>query len=472
MILKAARAFRRGKLLLLLFGLAGCAAPPPLVDLSEGRPNVILIALDTFRADHLGCYGGQRAQTPNIDALAAESILFERCSSNAPWTLPSFGTLFTGRLPSAHRAVGGGSKRLSSQLPTMAEIFTAHGYATLGFVAVDWLGTGFGLDRGFERQYPDFDGRVTGRYDRQLPQIFHFLGNRPVEPFFILSHFYDAHAPYDPPSPYDRMYYEGDPYDPAKHSMEPLYLGSNRIQRQVKARYAWLEGVTDLEYPTAQYAAGITHVDAGVGKLLDLLRSNGQLDRSVVILVSDHGEHLTEHSIYFTHRFPYEECLHVPLMIRLPGARGAGRRIASEVSLVDLLPTVLELLDIPRPEILDGSSLLPLMRGKKLHKQRIHFAEYGASPRNHVRAAWDADFRLIDFSVGDERWLELYDRQMDRAEVVNVASEHPAERDRLLAALRRQFGSDAILAGELPDSSHIRLDPAIEERLRALGYVD
>lgn len=472
MILEAARVRRVGAAVLAALALAACAEEPPLVDLRGGRPNVVLIVLDTFRADHLGCYGNAGVETPHIDALAAESILFENCSSNAPWTLPAFASLFTGRLPWSHHAVGGESKRMNGELPTMAELLAENGYATVGFVAVDWLGAHFGLDRGFQRQFSDFTGHVTGRHRKQLPKLGSFLRKRPAEPHLLLAHIYDAHAPYDPPAPYDRMYYDGDPHDPSNESMEPLYLGSNRIQRTAQLRYGWLDGVTDIQFPVAQYAAGISHVDAAVGAVLDSLRVNEKFDDSIVILTADHGEHLTEHSIYFTHRFPYEECLRVPLLVRLPGGLRGGERVSEEVTLVDLLPTLLELVDIPAPSVLDGISLVPLMRGRGLGVERLHFAEYGPQRRNHVRAVWDEDYRLIDFAVGDERWLELYDRRADRAEITNLAEERPELAGRLLNAIAERFPGGTILSPDASDSTAIAPDPELDARLRALGYVD
>jgi len=453
--------------------LLACAADEPLLDLSEGRPNVIFIVLDTFRADHLGCYGNEFVQTPNIDQLAAESILFERASSNAPWTLPSMASLYTGRLPFEHGALGGSRTRLGSSPPTLAGTLGRHGYTTAAFVGVDWLGDEFGLDRGFIQMGQRFIGLVSTRSEKVLPLFYRHLRAGPAEPFFMLGHIFDAHAPYRPPAPFDRMYYDGDPHDPANDSAAVLYGPNNRIQKRPEARYGWLEGVTDLRFGEMQYAAGITHVDHTVGALLDSLRAAEQLDDNIVVLLADHGEHLTEHDIYFTHRFPYEECLHVPLLIRLPGGKEGGRRVSDEVSHVDIFPTLMELLGLPLPEPRDGRSLVPLMSGRRGGPSRLQYAESGAAKKNIVRAVWDENYRLIEFNLNGVQTFELYDRRADRRERTDIASERPEQLRRLAVALRERFGDRSLVAseaGDVEDSGPIDAD--VEARLKALGYLD
>jgi arylsulfatase A-like enzyme len=233
------------------------------------------------------------------------------------------------------------------------------------------------------------------------------------------------------------MYYEGDPevepVDPDRN-IDVIYSARNRINADPRVRYRWLEGVRDLEFPVREYAGGISYLDHHVGAVLDSLRANGVMDKSIVMVVADHGEHLTEHDIYFTHRLPYAECLQVPLMIRLPHGVQSGRRVSAPVSLADILPTLMELVGIDVEQELSGRSLVGMMRGGDA-EPRLLFAEYGTSDVHWGKSVWDADWRYTEIRSDSVFTAELFDRRGDPRE------EHD-------------------LAG------------VIEERLRALGYVD
>jgi arylsulfatase A-like enzyme len=290
-----------------------------------------------------------------------------------------------------------------------------------------------------------------------------------------MVHYFDAHDPYEPPDEFDRMYYEDDPYaepDDPLRSIDVIYSGRSRIQQDPRERYEWLEGVRDLEFPVRQYAGGISYVDHHIGTVLDSLRANGRLDDSIVIVVADHGEHLTEHDVYFTHRLPYAECLQVPLMIRLPGARGAGMRIADPVSLIDLMPTLMDLIGRPVEDRVTGSSLVPLMRGDEM-PPRLLFAEYGARGGNWAKSVWDDEWRYTEIFLRGKRTAELFDRRADPAEENNLAEDRPDLVELFSAALDLRFGTERRLIQEADaEAVPVDLDPAVIERLRALGYVD
>ena len=204
---------------------------------------------------------------------------------------------------------------------------------------MDWLTGETGLDRGFERVDATLQGPVSTRSEAYQEIALDYLREPHDEPFFLFLHYYDAHAPYDPPAPFENMYYEGDPRSVNLGSMEPLFAESNRIRRRPEQLYHWLEGVEDIEYPVKQYAAGVSYVDSKVGEVLEVLREIGLLETSIVVIVADHGEHLVEHSVYFTHRLPYEETLRIPMMLRLPSAE--RRRYEPPASAVDLRPTAI-----------------------------------------------------------------------------------------------------------------------------------
>lgn len=465
---------------LLIVFLVGCTEPSPLplVDLSEGPPNIIIIGLDTFRADHIGAWGNSSVKTPALDRFAAESIVFEDCASTSTWTLPSFASLFTGKLPSEHAAIGGDHRVLPEDEITLAQRLKAHRYHTTAFVAVDYLDEPFGLERGFDRIGKYSHSPVNGRlrkYERRLLYSFQAL---PREPWFLFVHYFDAHDPYQPPDEFGRMYYDGDPEveprDPAR-SIDVIYSARNRIRGDPRVRYRWLEGIRDLEFPVREYAGGISYVDHHVGVVLDSLRAGGLMDESIVMVVADHGEHLTEHDIYFTHRLPYAECLQVPLMIRLPHGVQSGRRVSAPVSLADVLPTLMELVGISVEQELSGQSLVGLMRGEDA-EPRVLFAEFGAREFRWAKSVWDADWRYTEIRSDSSLSAELFDRRMDPREEHDLAGARPELVEFYSAVLDARFGVERRLLQDAPDSldtpDPVEVDPLIEERLRALGYVD
>lgn len=459
----------------LVLVLAACSGPDPLVDPGPTPPNLILIGLDTFRADHIGVYGSGTARTPALDRFAAEAIVFEDCASTSTWTLPSFASVFTGRLPSEHRAIGGEHSALPPDEVTLAERLRAAGYHTTAIVAVDYLDDPFGLRRGFDRFEKHTDVPVNGRlryYDRRIQEV---LRVPPQQPWFLFVHYFDAHDPYLPPDEFGAMYYEGDPtQEPADPSrdIDVIYSAANRLRRDPRAQYRWLEGVRDLQFPVAEYAGGISYVDHHVGVVLDSLRSRGILDESIVVVLGDHGEHLTEHDIYFTHRLPYSECLQVPLMIRLPGGRRGGTRVTAPVSLADVLPTLLELLGLERAPRVTGQSLVGLVRGEPA-KARLLFAEYGGRQDVWAKSVWDARWRYTEIQDPDRFTVELFDRQADPREEHDLAALRPDVAARYAAALDARFGPERrLLQDRSGESPAVDIDPATLERLRALGYVD
>jgi arylsulfatase A-like enzyme len=371
----------------------------------------------------------------------------------------------------------GGRKRsiLPSKVVPLAERLQVSGDATSAFVAVDYLCKPFGLQRGFDSHSDYSEWPVNGRvrkYERPLRKT---IMNPPADPWLLLVHYFDAHDPYEPPSPFDRMYYEGDPFaepENPSRSIDVIYSDENRIRQDPRKRYRWLDGVRDLEFPVKQYAGGITYLDQHVGVALDTMRATGLIDESIVIVVADHGEHLDEHDIYFTHRLPYAECLQVPLMIRLPHAKGAGMRINTPVSLIDVLPTVMDLIGMPVEDAMSGISLTPLMREEEI-KPRLLFAEYGATEQYWGKSVWDADWRYTEIMLGEVFTAELFDRSTDPREENDRAAQRPDLVELYAAALDLRFGPERRLvqdkqAAPIP----VELDPEVEERLRALGYVD
>jgi arylsulfatase A-like enzyme len=239
--------------------------------------------------------------------------------------------------------------------------------------------------------------------------------------------------------------------------------------RDITNLYTWMYGVTDPEFAPRQYAADVAALDRRIGELMGALRQGGWLDEMLVVVMADHGEHLNEHSCWYTHAYPYQECLHVPLLVRLPRAQQGGRRVPDEVSLVDLFPTLVEMLGGEAPEGLDGISLVSAMRGEAL-PARILQAEQGSSPDKYVKSLWDADWRFLSLTMPSRSWVELYDRRRDRAEEHDVAAEHPEVVERFEAELARRFPMESPVV----DPGSAPSEPLSEEskaRLRSLGYL-
>src|SRR5260221_2662494 len=375
---------------------------------AAGDLNLLLVTLDTTRADRIHAYGFAGIETPNFDRLAREGVLFEEAVAPAPLTLPAHSSIFTGQYPPAHGVRDNGGFFLDDKETTIAERLQARGYATGGFVGAYVLDHKWGIAQGFQTYFDDFDltkyqslslGSVDRRGNEVADRALAWLDSVRAKRFFGWVHFYDAHSPYDPPEPF-------------------------------KSRYAG--------HP---YIGEIAFVDSQLGRLLAYLDAHHLADRTVVVVVGDHGESLGEHGEGTHGFFVYQATMHVPLLIRAPYDLMAGRRVADTVRSVDILPTALELLGVNTPEHLDGASVVPLMTGAK---QELGLAAYSEAiyPRFHF--GW-SDLRAL--TAGRYKFVaaprpELYDLQQDPGESHNLYPERQALGDRMnqeLVALERRM---------------------------------
>lgn len=379
--------------LLALIALAAFSHPERRIPLesSAGRTDVLLISIDTLRADHLGCYGARDAQTPTIDALAAEGVLFEDATSQANTTGPSHTTMLTGLYPAEHGAVSNGV-RLSHRVKTLADALSRT-HSTAAFVSgftladdlcglaprFDWYDDQMAihpwLPRIFERSQL---GRALVRFARSrgidvfradrpaqttIDSALDWFHSRGDEPLFTFVHLYDPHAPYEPPPEYARLH--GD----AKDGQFNWYA------LPTPARERLVADPDALAHMNALYEGEISYADAQVGRLLDELRKMGRLERTLVILTSDHGEGLGTHGYWFDHgSFLYDEELHVPLILRFPDAKYAGARVKEQVRLLDLAPTVLDFLGLREALPTTGASLINIASGAPDETDRSSYA--------------------------------------------------------------------------------------------------
>jgi choline-sulfatase len=396
--------------------------------------NLLLVTLDTTRADRIHAYGFDDVETPSLDRLAREGVLFEQAVSPAPLTLPAHSSIFTGTFPPAHGVRDNGGFFLGDRQTTLAERLRSRGFATGGFVGAYVLDHKWGIAQGFQTYFDDFNlstyqSRSLGSVDRPGNEVadraLTWLDAVGSTRFFGWVHFYDAHSPYDPPEPF-------------------------------KSRYAG--------HP---YVGEIAFVDSQVGRLLAYLDAHRLTDRTVVVVMGDHGESLGEHGEGTHGFFVYQATTHVPLLIRAPYDAMAGRRVADTVRSIDILPTALELLGVNTSEHLEGTSVVPLMTGAK---KALGLAAYSEAiyPRFHF--GW-SDLRAL--TSGRYKFVaaprpELYDLQQDPGESHNLYRERQALGDRMnreLIALEQRISAEAA------PKAAVEVDPDARERLAALGYV-
>jgi len=235
--------------------------------------------------------------------------------------------------------------------------------------------------------------------------------------------------------------------------------------------YDWLDGITDWRYPTSQYAAEVSYTDKQVGRLLAGLKEMGLYDDMLIVLVADHGEHLMDHDIYFTHYLPYQETLHVPLIVKLPGNRGAGRVVSEPVSTLDVLPTIMEVAGLENPGDLAGRSLLPAMLGDEEIGPRTLLAEQGSAPDRFTKALVEWPWKLIYFREGGTERVELYRLDRDPYERTDLSGRTPGVAADLVEKLWSNFDLDSPLT-QSGEQRPAELDTAARQRLRSLGYVD
>ena len=423
--------FRRFILILTVLtalrAMAQTAAKPAL--------NVVLITIDTLRADHVGCYGYKPIKTPNIDGLAADGARFERAFAVVPVTLPSHSSMLTGTYPMLSGMHDFSGNKLSPLQPTLASVLKQAGYQTGAVIAAAVLDSRFGLNQGFDFYYDHFEfNRLDEANLDEMERpgnvvadvALDWLAKNSQKKFFLWMHLYDPHFPYHPPEPYSR------------------------------------------EYAAQPYDGEIAFADEQVGRLLRFLKEKGIYKNTVIVLSGDHGESLGEHGEKTHGFFIYNATMHVPLIIRLP-QNAAARVVADPVSLVDLMPTVLGAVGLGVPSQVQGRSLLPELQAERDVQANRDLTLYGETflPRIHfnwseLRGSENTKYHFIDAPRP-----ELYDLAKDPGEVHNLIAEKKAVAEEMRAKLVGMI-RDYSAGKEMAEKTG--LDPALMERLKSLGY--
>ena len=503
---------------LFAFALA-CRTPP---EFAPPKPNVLLVTIETFRADHVGSYGYGRNTTPNLDRLARQGAKLENAVAQAPFTLPSISSLMTGMTPPGH-GVRNHPAVLADSIETLAERFQRAGYQTAAMTRHTWLRNKSGLDQGFLEYHNNKFAAGLDARSLSLAASDWLSERDPARPFFLWLHFLDPHLPYTPSYPYSVLYhdaYGADPqakhlramaaaavdredYDPTpyadlaggpyydlvlRHYPENRILLDLAFWRRSRGSIFFNKGVYS-RYEVSQlvdlYDGAILYTDDNLGRILKTLAGLGLAETTVVAVAGDHGEALGEHGLSFTHDFTlYDEVLRVPLVIRGPGVE-PGASIAQQVRLMDLAPTLLDLAGVEPLTGVEARSLAPLLRGGSL-PYLTAFAE-SAPARTQVpeqdkiylpgiRGKWRMvrtdRWKLIQIPRAEGDLYELYDLVDDPGETRNLFADLAGEAAKLQPLLDAWMARDPLRDSESSGAEGLEgLDPSALEQLKTLGYI-
>ena len=450
----------------------GTEPAPPARQRPRGagnRLNVLLVTIDTLRADHLGAYGYFRGTSPHIDALAKRATLFEQAFTYWPKTRGSFVALLTGR-----RASQTGYSRTHPLLldanPTLASVLQEAGYDTVAAVDNANVAASLGYAKGF-RDYRQTweEAALETEVDRTRAitesGVRYLKEAAPDRPFLLWLHYVNPHAPYTPPPPFDTAFLD------AKAAQGPSLPVVSSVHGGIRHQWA-VPGKDRLGYYVAQYDGEIATVDEQVGRVLDALAASAVKDTTVVVLTSDHGESLGEHDYYFDHgENLFDPSLRIPLVVAMPGAPPA-RRSDALASTLDLLPTILDAVKVSYPPDLAGQSLLPAVAGREMPARSRLF---GQNDRNLI-ATWDRRLKLVATPQGDGWRFALYDRSTAPAESrdastrqVEASQVQRRELSLFLERADREWGHiREALSGTSGEGTMTR-DQC--ENLKALGYI-
>lgn len=472
--------------------------PPAVVYAGASHPNIVLITLDTVRADHLSVYGYQRDTTPNLRKFARESTVYANAISSGNMTLSSHASLFTGLYPSRHGAhliTGSGAKNgigteLPGSIPTLAGILSQKGYTTLGVVAnLSFLQHNYGLDRGFQYYsqkhlvlflasgadaYYIRDGICAllqqlsspGEYERAYrrggeinAEAFQKLkqAQRTGRPFLLFLNYMDAHEAYFPPRPFDTLYPGKD-----KRLHTDQYLKEADEVLALRRSYPAQDRRRDI----SQYDGGIAYLDSEVGKLISRMKSMGLYDNTILVITSDHGQAFGERNLIGHCSSVYQDQVYVPLLIHFPGRRG-GQVVERRVGGVDLMPTLLNAAGFPVPSGLDGQSFYGTGQGSETVFSESYPDDHRIALNRRFdkieRAIFEGRYKFISSTAGKR---EFYDLSADPNETHNLYRPD----DNTSRALEGKL-ADWVRTHSRTASRTVEADPAVRERLKSLGYV-
>ena len=432
-------------------------------------PNILLVSIDSLRADHLSCYGHFNETSPVIDAAAGEGARFEKAMAPSPWTLPSHMSMLSSLAPRQHQVTEDHTK-LRDEAVLLSEVLADAGYATAGFVSGPYVKAIYGFSQGFDL-YDDFSAvRRLGRPEQTIitspilrkktSEWFKKWDREGREkPFFMFLHMFDVHYDYNPPAPYKMMF-------------DPDYKGPVTGIKMLNAKH--FRGDVDprnIEHLAALYDAEIRFTDFHLGKILNVLRNLGVYDDTILVITADHGEEFFEHGWMSHRRTLFDESIHIPLVMRYPSEIPAGVVVEQMVRTVDIAPTILSLAQIPKPENFGTSSL------KAPHAERdltglIQNGTWGEAPpvlsfgqlHGGLSSVRSEKFKVIQRNNGKP---QFYDLEKDPREQSRIKG----RKSRELKALRKQLRAWKLAAHPEKLAQPTELSQEQMELLRALGYI-
>lgn len=451
--------------------LCACSSEPP-------RPSVLLISIDTLRADHLSSYGYGRETSPRIDDLADQGVLFEQHISSSSWTLPAHTALFTGVSDSVHGCTEVIGRSLAPAFTTLAERFQQAGYPTGGFYAGPYLHAAFGLGQGFDVYR--YCATNTGELDQESsddwamdkdvmvashtgitnPSVYEqarsWMEERRDEPFFCFVHLWDVHFDFIPPEPYDTLF---DPDYEGSFTGEGFFFNEDIRAGRLDQR--------DKEHLVALYDGEIRWTDTFVGKLLDDLEEWGLDEDTIVVVTADHGTEFWEHG-NFAHRTTlYDEQIHIPLVMRYPRALPEGLRVEGQSRIIDIAPTLLQLADLPDLPDPMGSSLLPLVAGEE-QEERLAFSELYSVGRN-LQTIRSAELKHeLDLDRRVNRFFDLRADPRERQPLLRLDAEAAGRAQERYVRVMEELGEAVARRPAGPDEAAV--PEAVSSALEALGY--
>jgi arylsulfatase A-like enzyme/SAM-dependent methyltransferase len=445
--------------------LAGCAAvePPPRPHGGYRGANVVLISIDTLRADRLSVYGYGRPTSPNLERFAAEGVLFERFYYNGGGTLPSHMSMMTSLYPGTHKLHPNLTKSLEPERVTLAEVFQVAGYATGGFADVGYLQAKWGFDQGFD-VYDDAGHKFAGI----LPKARRWLDAHHDRPFFLFLHTYDVHSnsirlPYECPGEYP-FRYTGGPHP----SFDGCRGGRCASDFLAHANVALRTGRTtppeilapdELAFVSSLYDGCINYVDDRIAEVLGWLDELGLAEETLVVVTSDHGEEFLEHGYLLHDQGGYEELAHIPLLLRLPDRAHGGTRVEHLAEMVDLMPTVLDLVGLPLPGDAQGASLVPTFRDDRPVTEAVHMYSILRTDR-------------YKYFKDEKQLFDLIFDPTERRDLFRTARWRSARLDRQVRALiKADFRAADEFAARATAGRPAVLTPAEQARLKSLGYL-
>jgi arylsulfatase A-like enzyme len=439
------------------FSAAACSA-------SENHNyNVILITINALRPDHLKTYGCSVNNAPFLDDFSSNSIVFERAIAQSSWTLPSQISLFTSKYVNSH-GVYERNQRLSNTELLLPEILKLYGYNTAAFVGGLDLAKEYGLSKGFDYYFDDTQDRTMNSFKDIVPRAISWLKENKNNRFFLFLQGYDVHPPYNKNFP---------PEDPFKSGYKGAFS-------QIIIDYKFLQNIhdgkislngkdviltaEDIKYIIAQYDKALIYADKQIGNLLRAVSDFDLTDKTIIIITSEHGEELMDHGSFnrFGNQNIYDEVIHVPLFIKSPLKNLKHKRIKEQVQLIDIMPTILDLLDVPINKEAQGLSLVPLITGRDIKKDFNQYVYSEASPSKWTIRT--KEWKLI-YTGGQ---YELYDIQKDKLEKNNLVTQNPEIVYNLLQKLLQWRKRTKTFRS--PNDTKLELTEDMKQKLKEAGY--